>query len=156
MKLEYLLIMAIIGAILFIVACTPSKKTETATEAAVEDAVEEVEDAVENLNVGGACTYNDIKGIATITYINRANTNEVVMKFDFVASEDVTYKYSNFPDKNQKFFVKGQGCCPPVSWCKEQGINQGSKIKCVRKELTSGTCTPVVFAFPQFENDGWN
>ncbi len=158
MKLEFILMIAIIGAIVFIMACTPSKKTETAE--VTEEAAEEVEQAVEiiekDANVGGACTYNDIQGMATITYINQANLGEVVIKFDFTASEDVEYKYANFPDKGQKFFVKGQGCCPPASWCKENGISQGAKIKCVRQELTDGSCTPVVFAFPQFEKNGWN
>lgn len=154
--MEIIITLLILGILVFAVACTPAKKTAEAEKQVVADAaMDAVEDTEKTPNVGGACTYDDIEGMATITFLNMSNIDEVVIKFDFSPSGTTKYKYSNFPDKGQSFFVKGYGCCPPLNWCKENGIKQGAKIKCVRSELSKGACTPVVFNFRQFEKNGW-
>ena len=148
----------IIGGILLLVglyfaSCKPSKKVVEKKDTTVEEIAEE---PTEEPMAGSDCKYRGINGIATITYINNANPDQVIIKYDFTPIDKVPYKYPKFSDKGIKFFVKGHGSFPPQSWVKENGIKMGAEIKCVRQEIDKGSCTPVVFAFPQFEKNGWS
>ena len=148
-------IIAIVG--IYFVSCKPAQEVVDKTKTDVKDVVEEpAEEPVETAIVGEDCVYRDIQGIATITHINTANPNEVIIKYNFSPVDKVAYKYPKFSDEDIKFFVKGHGSFPPHSWVKAQKIKMGGEYRCVRKELEKGTCTPVVFAFPQYEKNGWN
>jgi len=113
--------------------------------------------------VGGKCTYNDIQGTATIDSVAEPDAGEnnckhAVKIFFTFTPDDVDapndYRFSEWPDKDQAFFV-GAGKNPPKVWTESAGLIQGSTHKCVRSEIISGTCTPVIFSFPEIELTGW-
>ena len=119
--------------------------------------------AVSGPVVGGHCQYVDIPGVARIASIEEAAStdyncaNAVKVTFDFVPNDPAAVNNYHFPswgDKGQSFAV-GAGMNPPKIWVLEQGLTEGSEHACVRSEITKGTCTPVIFSFPEIEKEGW-
>jgi hypothetical protein len=102
---------------------------------------------------GGPCTYVDIPGTATIRSVTpdtsppRTCTNTVTVIYDF-APEDPTavdrYRIPSWPDT-------GRTLSFPDGWADKEGITPGSEHLCIRREITRGTCTPVIFEFPDFD-----
>ncbi|MDY6912445.1 MAG: META domain-containing protein, partial [Chloroflexota bacterium] len=77
--------------------------------------------------------------------------------FDFVPDEpgDVDrYRFPDWSDKGQ-YLTVGAGMNPPRAWVEDQGIVEGSTQRCMRLEITKGTCTPVIFSFPEIDFSGW-
>ena len=105
--------------------------------------------------VGGPCEYVDIEGIATITSISdqdASGTLEVLFDFtpnDPEASKD--YLFPEWPDTDQHLTV-GSGQNPSAAWVEEHGITEQSTWTCMRQEIITGTCTPVIFYFPDLES----
>ena len=113
--------------------------------------------------VGGRCEYNDIQGTATITAFAVPDASEdncknaVKIIFTFIPDDASTpddYRFSEWPDQDQAFTV-GAGKNPPKTWAESKGLIQGSIHKCVRSEIINGTCTPVIFSFPEIDVTGW-
>jgi hypothetical protein len=112
---------------------------------------------------GGSCVYDEIPGTAEITEIvvdtddGRLCDNAVVVYFDFVPTDPsatVLYRFPNWPDIHRRLIV-ADGKNPPSSWVEAEGLTVGSEHACVRKEETKGTCTPVLFTFPDVDYSGW-
>lgn len=153
----YLGIAALILMALLLGACAKStSETPTATPRPP-DKVE-----VEPI-VGGPCDYDVISGMATIVSVRDADPaanncdDAVEVVFDFVPDEpgDVDrYRFPDWSDKGQ-YLTVGAGMNPPRAWVEDQGIVEGSTQRCMRLEITKGTCTPVIFSFPEIDFSGW-
>jgi len=113
--------------------------------------------------VGGSCQYMDIPGIATIVSVETAPTtdyncgNAVRVIFDFVPNDPAAinnYRFLSWLDTGN-YFTVGAGMNPPQTWVLQQGLTAGSQHACVRSEITSGACTPVIFSFPDINETGW-
>lgn len=113
--------------------------------------------------VGGRCEYNEIAGTAAINEIampdesedNCKNAVKIIFTFtpDDVAAPD-DYRFGEWSDADQNFTV-GAGKNPSKAWAESAGLIQGSIHKCVRSEIIHGTCTPVIFSFPEIDVTGW-
>jgi hypothetical protein len=113
--------------------------------------------------VGGRCEYNEIHGAAIINAVVEPDVGEdncknaVKILFTFTpddASVPDDYRFGEWPDQNQSFTVGG-GKNPPKAWAESAGLVQGSTHKCVRSDIITGTCTPVIFSFPEIDVTGW-
>ena len=113
--------------------------------------------------VGGPCEYDEIHGTATITWtgdpvIDADNCkNAIEIKFTFTPDDPSArnhYRFPDWSDENQRFTVGG-GKNPPKNWAVSRGLMKGSSHECVRLEIINGTCTPVIFSFPDIDLRGW-
>ena len=92
--------------------------------------------------VGGACTYTETHG--TCTFVDAVGDAEVT--FDF-ASDDgaITDTYTLFV---------GDGGSPPTQACLDElGVAPGVEVGCTRGAIDEGTCSPVVYAFDDFDTN---
>ena len=113
--------------------------------------------------VGGPCEYVDIPGTARVVLVKEAAPIEsnckdaVEVIFDFVPDNPAIiddYLFPNWEDTGQRLTVGG-GMNPPKTWVLAQGLTEGSEHRCIRSEITKGTCTPVIFRFPEIDMKGW-
>ena len=113
--------------------------------------------------IGGACEYRQISGWATITEVRRADPAadnckdavEVIFTFspdDPRAPEH--YRFADQPDSGQYFRV-GAGLNPERSWARSKGLVKDAVHRCLRSEIVKGTCTPVIFTFPDIDMANW-
>ena len=110
--------------------------------------------------VGGACEYEDVAGIATIISVTEApaeeyncENNPVKVVFDFRPSyllARLLYMFPDMSDEGNALTIAG-GANPAADWVAAQGLVVGSKHTCIRREIVSGTCTPVIFEFPNLD-----
>lgn len=105
----------------------------------------------ENPTLGGSCTYTRTQGQATIVSLNSANpssnncnNNPVEVVFDF--APDNPANANNVMDKNRVLTV-GDGKNPPLNYVLGKGLSIGSIHPCIKQNIASGTCTPVIFTF---------
>ena len=112
---------------------------------------------------GGPCNYIEYPGSAVIVSVAedtsqyRTCENAAVIVFTFQPddpSASSNYLVPHWPDTNRDFLV-GSGCTPPLNWAISQGLLVDSEHNCVRMESTSGTCTPVLFKFPDIDYSAW-
>ena len=107
---------------------------------------------------GGECSYVKIEGSAKIKSIKPAPESDyncpdtpMQITFEFTPvnlSDRQKYKFSNFKDSDVHMKIN-DGANPSISWIKKNKIVAGKKYKCIRTEITTGTCTPVGFVFPE-------
>jgi len=107
---------------------------------------------------GGTCSYIKFEGYAKIKSIKPApasdyNCPEKPMQiiFEFTPSnpgDRQKYKFTNFSDSAAHMQIN-DGANPSMKWIKKNKIEVGKKYKCFRTEITSGTCTSVIFEFPE-------
>jgi hypothetical protein len=113
--------------------------------------------------VGGPCEYVDIPGIARVVSANEADPadfnckNAVEVIFDFIPDDPAAIDDYLFPTSKDtgKRLTVGSGMNPPKTWVLEQGLTEGSEHSCIRREITKGTCTPVIFHFPDIDMNKW-
>lgn len=105
--------------------------------------------------VGGACSYTETPGEATVVSLNNAtagqndcNNDPVEVVFNFTPSDPL--KANAATDKNVHLTV-GDGKNPSRSYIASKGFAVGATLKCSRKTIISGTCTPIVFDFPDLD-----
>lgn len=117
----------------------------------------------DDARIGGDCRYENIPGTAVITGVKEAPANAyncnnaVEIKFDFTpddASAPSSYRHAGWSDRGRKYTV-GAGMNPPAGWAASRGLTEGSTHRCIRSEITEGACTPVLFDFPDIDDDGW-
>ncbi len=106
---------------------------------------------------GGPCQYQKVIGFARITFVGTAGSQEYncpnqaqKVLFSFYPDNEGAVKNYLFPgwaDEGNSLSVAG-GANPPAAWVASQGLEPGVQIPCIRAEIVSGTCTPVVFSFP--------
>jgi hypothetical protein len=116
-----------------------------------------------NRQVGGICEYQQIHGRAVITDVREADPHAnncidaVEVVFTFTPDEPSAsgrYRFANHPD-TQQYLRVGSGMNPPRAWVRSKGLVKGSVHNCIRSEIVKGTCTPVVFTFPDLDTAGW-
>jgi hypothetical protein len=107
----------------------------------------------------GGCSYVRIEGRARIVSITAPGADEyncadaVKVTFDFSPDDPDAadhYLMPEWPDKGQHLTILGGGN-PPRGWVLLQGLTEGSEHECIRNEITTGTCTPVIFEFPHLD-----
>lgn len=105
--------------------------------------------------VGGACSYAETPGEATIVSLHNAaagpndcNNDPVEVVFNFTPSNPL--KANAATDKNVRLTV-GDGKNPSRSYIASKGFVVGATLKCRRKTIISGACTPIVFDFPDID-----
>lgn len=109
---------------------------------------------------GGSCSYNKFEGFAVIKSIKPAPAKEyncpdkpMQITFEFTPvnlSDRQKYKFTNFKDSDVHMKIN-DGANPSMIWIKKNKIEVGKKYKCIRTEITKGTCTPVGFQFPELD-----
>ena len=101
---------------------------------------------------GGPCEYDEIMGKATITKIEKTSdfkrTNEVEVYFDFIANDKDNDEQND--NKDRKLTVHA-GSNPRLSCLEKQNIIVGSTHDCIKKTITKGTCSPIIFLFIDFD-----
>ena len=109
-------------------------------------------------SVGGPCAYEDTPGKAVITAVGGADPDEAncareprAVLFDFIPDKPRTrWRFPNWGTSGQRLTVAG-GMNPPASWLRSQKVRVGAELSCVRREIVKGTCTPVVYEFPDLD-----
>ena len=102
---------------------------------------------------GGPCQYLEIPGTAKITVIRPAGTgyncprNPVEVLFDFTA-DDPRRSSRQAQDRYLKI---GAGMNPSMDFVENRGLKVGQTLRCVRKEIITGTCSPTGFDFPDID-----
>jgi len=101
--------------------------------------------------VGGPCTYRDIPGWARIVSIQAASkqayncpNHPVMVRFDFIPADPKLA----FKQAQDLTLTVGAGMNPARPYVTAKGIVKGKTYRCIRREITKGTCTPVIYAFP--------
>lgn len=112
---------------------------------------------------GGSCNYTEILGVAVITSIQEPDSgsyncmNGVKVLFDFTPGDPTApqrYRFSEWPDTGQSLTV-GAGANPAIEWVTSKNITAGNRYRCFRREITTGTCTPVLFEFKTIDFSDW-
>lgn len=103
---------------------------------------------------GGACKYTEIPGKAIIISIICVETDNNLqqIKFNFVPDslESVRhYRFPNFKDTANILTINGSEFVTK-EWIIKNRIEVDKEFRCNRTEIIEGTCTPVVFVFPEF------
>jgi len=139
-KIRFLLrLAAVISAITFLCSC-PGQPQEIP------------------LSIRSACQYDSINGMALVTSAAWNNPEpgaqapqsvEIVFSFTpDTPGRKPAYRFPAVPDQNQGARIHLE------AGYLERGrreIVPGGTVRCVRNEIKSGTCTPVVFSFPDYE-----
>lgn len=114
--------------------------------------------------LGSKCTYREIPGNAVITRISKADPNAgnckngMEIRFSFTPDDpraQNSYIFPQHSDEEQRLTV-GAGMNPSSQWIEAKGITVGSGYRCIRKEITQGSCTPVLFVFPDIDFSDWD
>ena len=112
---------------------------------------------------GGPCFYINISGTATIRSVTPdietrdACPNTVTIIYDFAPDDpsDVDdYRIPEWPDTGRVFTLPN-GWNLPDDWAEKEGMTPGSEHICIRREITRGACTPVIFEFPDLNTGDW-
>ena len=92
--------------------------------------------------VGGVCTYDSTAGTCTMLQVAGADAG-VETRFSFTPDGGVTTAASNL-------LTIGDGKNPSSSCVAANKLAVGSRLACTRKTITTGTCAPLVFELPAF------
>jgi hypothetical protein len=126
------------------------EETDAETETKDED---KNKDESELFIVKGTCTYNRFPGKAEIISLDFIGNSQVEVTFHFVSDNpdaQSAYRFSHVPDTDRKkIFYHSEDTWD--TWAKEKGIVPSAELACIRAEISSGTCTPVVFVFPDID-----
>lgn len=102
---------------------------------------------------GGPCEYLEIPGTAKITAIKPAGAgyncprNPVEVLFNFTP-DDPKRSSRNAQDRH---FQIGSGMNPSMDFVENLGLKVGQTLRCIRKEIVRGTCSPLGFDFPDVD-----
>ena len=100
--------------------------------------------------IGGPCEYTDTPGTATIVSVsdaepdaNNCANDPVVVVFDFAPADpgDEAGAATGW-----HLTIAG-GANPPRAWVQAEGLIEGTQHACVRSDIVTGTCSPVVYEF---------
>ena len=103
---------------------------------------------------GGPCEYADTPGTATIVSVEDADPDDlncsndpVVVVFDFEPDDPAS------PDlaATGVQLTISEGVNPPREWVDSEGLTVGSQHPCTRRDIITGTCTPLLFEFPEVD-----
>ena len=104
--------------------------------------------------------YATTTGWATVTSVrtpdphayNLQDAVEVVFDFEPDQSRARDHEAVPGPKDRGRLLTVGGGANPPRRWALRMGLTPGSRHRCLRRELTRGVGTPVVFEFPDVDD----
>jgi len=108
--------------------------------------------------VGGKCVYKVYKGTAVITEVSvsdhEGNKGQRFcrVKFVFTSSEPIKEPFAQVEDREFDL-VSSDFSSLSESFLHKYRIKQGSIVNCDLHVITQGTCTPVLFEFPELNRD---
>ena len=103
------------------------------------------------VKVGGACTYDNFVGTATITKIEPVDVASpdgavrVVFDTQFTGSKPTPAFYKH---NDRAVVIKNPDGKTDAAWLAAQNLTVDAKLRVEASLITSGTCTPAIFAFP--------
>ena len=103
---------------------------------------------------GGPCEYTDTPGVATIVSVESAGPHALNCSNDPV---EVIFDYQPDDPKSGESAVTGllltisEGVNPSRAWVESEGLTVGSKHACTRRDIASGTCSPLLFDFTEVD-----
>jgi len=105
--------------------------------------------------VGGPCEYKSYSGTASIVSIKEDDSSHgaVEKKYEirFTFQPDGVISESFAETEGKKYTMLDKFSNPDQEFIRRHNINEGGKLPCVMKVIVRGTCTPVLFEFPFFE-----
>ena len=121
---------------LFFYACTQEGSSQkTATQ------------ATENQNIGGKCTYKELKGEIEIMMIKEAES----FMNNCPNPKRVAFTFRSGSEKTNGFLTINAGKNPSDAWLKRHAVEVGKKFEAIKKDIVEGTCTPIVWEFPKLD-----
>jgi hypothetical protein len=112
-------------------------------------------ETLKEMKTGGPCSYKEYKGRAQITAISQgddsaAGTYEV--KFLFHPDEEITEAFAAKAQAREFNLHTKRGTNPRMTYIRKNGIAVGGEHDCVLNVIVHGTCTPMIFQFPSFND----
>lgn len=110
----------------------------------------------EAMRVGGPCEYVAYPGSATVLSVRPEpprpgeapkGTPRFEVRFRFVPDGEVAQAWAKNPEK-EYHLQRNDFTSPDEAFLKEHGIREGAALRGVMRVIVKGTCTPVLFAFP--------
>ncbi len=100
---------------------------------------------------GSPCEYKVIEGKSKILSIFTPEKGKggKYVKFHFTPNKETKYSYPNIKDTSL-LVLYGQREISE-KFINKNNIVVGKIFRCNREEITKGTCTPVIFRFPEFK-----
>ncbi len=100
-------------------------------------------------SAGGGCRYRDMPGTCRIESISPSGPNTYGDGFRTL--------FTFLPDSDREEPAKasmliGDGKDPTRRYLQENRIEEGDSIRCIRKRITRGPCSPEVYVFPELKN----
>ncbi len=98
--------------------------------------------------LGGPCTYADTPGVATVISVEAADPGDLNCSNEPV---EVVFDFRPLDSSRGELAAStvrltiSEGVNPPSEWVEQEGLVVGSRHACVRRDITSGTCTPWLF-----------
>jgi hypothetical protein len=99
---------------------------------------------------GGPCKYLDTLGVATIVALETPEPDVLNCPNDPV---EVIFDYQPDDPASRDLGATGlrltisEGVNPPREWVESEGLTVGSQHVCIRRDIASGTCSPLLFDF---------
>ncbi|MGD8451689.1 MAG: hypothetical protein PVJ57_07705 [Phycisphaerae bacterium] len=97
---------------------------------------------------GGPCEYADTPGVATVVSVSPADPGDpncwndpVEVVFDYVPDDP---ELAHLAVSGIRLTIS-EGVNPPATWVEDEGLTAGSPHPCLRRDITSGACTPLLF-----------
>lgn len=97
---------------------------------------------------GGPCDYTDTPGVASVVSVTTADPDQlncwndpVQVIFDYVPDDP---ELAHLAVSGIRLAIS-EGVNPPAAWVEDEGLTVGSTHPCLRRDIMSGTCTPLLF-----------
>ncbi len=77
----------------------------------------------------------------------------VFITFDFAPDDSSAtdrYRFPAWPDTGRTFDIFGMTSIP-AAWADKEELTPGSEHGCMRREIRTGACTPLIFEFPDVD-----
>jgi len=116
--------------------------------------------------VGGPCSYDEYKGAATITSVEKTEQSMAQarvkggpgyegyeIRFVFKTDEEIGQKWVR-RDK-EHLFVLNNSWYPGPRYLEKYKIKSGRNFQCVMQVITKGTCTPIIYTFPELDKNDY-
>jgi len=102
--------------------------------------------------IGGQCEYKSFKGTAKIISVTRISTTDLVMNSEYEV------KFLFHPQEGIVEMLPRRGCGPfelfsdigtqpTKQFLEDHKIRVGGQVKCIKKVIIRGACTPLLFEF---------
>jgi hypothetical protein len=101
------------------------------------------------VDIVGKCTFNAIEEAAVEDFQCEGGSKKVTFQF---APDDPSAKLEG-PEAAQGRLTAGGGQNPSAAWLEASGVKEGVTLSCARSEIGKGTCSPVVWKFPDLNLD---